>query len=82
MLTLLIRHQSLGTLSLLGPDHTVLYLPAPCPLDVPMHDFSHSADLYQAGYEMANTFIVKLDLTGPGIYGHPHFHDTPLTARP
>jgi len=74
LLTLLLRHQSLGALSLLGQHHTVLYLPAPCPLDVPLHDFTRSAELIKASYQDTRAFLAALRVTGPGIYGCPHFH--------
>jgi len=74
LLTLIIRQQSLGVLSLVNRNCTVLYLPTPCPLDVPLHDFSRAAELIEAGYQSAYAFLAALHITGPGIYGHPHFH--------
>ncbi len=82
LLTLMLRHQSLGVLSLLGQDHTVLYLPPPCPLDVPMHDFTRSIELIKVGYQGAHAFLSTLDITRPGIYGHPHFHTGPSLVTP
>jgi|SRR5690242_2056945 len=75
VLTLMLRHQAVGVLPLLlGLKHTVLYLPAPCPLPVAPHDFSKGAQLVDLGYASAKSFLQDLRLQGPGIYGHPHFH--------
>jgi NTE family protein len=75
VLTLMLRHQSVGVLPLLlGAKHTVLYLPTPCPLPIAPHDFTRGAGLIEAGYATAKAFFEELRLEGPGIYGHPHFH--------
>ncbi len=74
ILTLMLRHQVLGVLPLLGPGYTVIYLPAPCPLAVAPHDFSRSAELIEKGHAMARTFLAGLRVERAGIYGHPHFH--------
>jgi len=75
VLTLMLRHQSVGVLPLLlGYKHTVLYLPTPCPLPIAPHDFSQGARLIESGYATARAFLEELRLEGPGIYGHPHFH--------
>jgi NTE family protein len=75
VLTLMLRHQSVGVLPLLlGAKHTVLYLPTPCPLPIAPHDFTRGAGLIEAGYATAKTFLEELRLEGPGIYGHPNFH--------
>src|SRR3954465_13905866 len=75
VLTLMLGHQAVGVLPLLlGLKHTVLYLPAPCPLPIAPHDFSQGAKLVEAGYATASAFLEGLRLEGPGIYGHPHFH--------
>lgn len=86
VLTLMLRHQAVGVLPLLlGLKHTVLYLPAPCPLPIAPHDFSKGAQLVALGYATAKAFLDELRVEGPGIYGHPHFHsalNTPPTAVP
>jgi NTE family protein len=74
VLTLMLRHQVLGVLPLLGPGYTVVYLPAPCPLPVAPHDFSRSAELIDEGYEIARAFLDGLQVERGGIYGHPHVH--------
>jgi hypothetical protein len=74
VLTLMLRYQVLGVLPLLGPDYTVIYLPAPCPLPIAPHDFSRSAELIDLGRAMARSFLDGLQIQGAGIYGHPHFH--------
>lgn len=68
------RHQALAALPLLGQDHTLLYLPAPCPLPVAPHDFSKGAELIELGYAPARAFLDQLRIERTGIYGHPHFH--------
>jgi len=84
VLALMLRHQSVGVLPLLlDRKHTVLYLPAPCPLPVAPHDFSKGTQMVEMGYAAAKPFLEGLRLEGPGIYGHPHFHsaaDVPPTA--
>lgn len=74
VLTLMLRHQVMDALPLLGQDHVVLYLPAPCPLPVAPHDFSRSAELIDLGHATASAFLEGLRIHGAGIYGHPHFH--------
>jgi NTE family protein len=74
VLTLMLRYQVLGVLPLLGPDYTVIYLPAPCPLPVAPHDFSRSPELIDLGHSMASSFLQGLRIQGAGIYGHPHYH--------
>jgi len=86
ILTLMLRHQAVGVLPLLlGLKHTVLYLPAPCPLPIAPHDFSKGAQLVEMGYAEAKRFLDEVRVEGPGIYGHPHFHsatNVPATAVP
>lgn len=73
-LTLMLRHQVIGVLPLLGPGYTVIYLPAPCPLPVAPHDFSRSAELIDQGYALARDFLARIEVQRGGIYGHPHVH--------
>ena len=77
-ITLMLHRQSFGLLSVLNQDLTAIYLPAPCPLDVPAYDFSQGNRLISAGFESANSFLAELSFTGPGIYGNPHVHDDPM----
>lgn len=74
IVTLMIRHQSHGALHFLEDESQVVYLPPPCPLEVPPHDFSQTDDLIRNGREQAEAFLKELRVDGPGIYGHPHFH--------
>jgi hypothetical protein len=74
VLTLMLRHQVVGVLPLLGPGYTVVYLPAPCPLPVAPHDFSRGGELIDEGYEIATAFLKGLRPERGGIYGHPHVH--------
>jgi NTE family protein len=77
-ITLMLHRQSFGLLSMLDRSLTVIYLPAPCPLDVPAYDFSQGSRLIRAGFESAHSFLSKLSVQGPGIYGDPHVHDDPM----
>ena len=77
-ITLMLHRQSFGLLSLLNQNLTVIYLPAPCPLDVPAYDFSQGSRLISAGFESAHSFLAELSFSGPGIYGNPHVHDDPM----
>ena len=77
-ITLMLYRQSLGLLSVLDRRLTVVYLPAPCPLDVPAYDFSQGTRLIQAAYINAQSFLSELVVRGPGVYGHPHIHKDPL----
>jgi hypothetical protein len=75
VLTLMLRHQAVGVLPLLlGSRHTVVYLPAPCPLPVAPHDFNKGAQLVDSAYATARPFLDELRIDGPGIYGYPHLH--------
>jgi NTE family protein len=76
----MLHRQSFGLLSGLHGNITVIYLPAPCPLDVPAYDFSQGSRLISAGFKSASSFLSKLSVTGPGIYGNPHLHDDPMHA--
>ena len=77
-ITLMLHRQSFGLLSLLNQNLTVIYLPAPCPLDVPAYDFSQGSRLISAGFESAHSFLAELYFSGRGIYGNPHVHDDPM----
>jgi NTE family protein len=74
LLNLVLRHQALAALSLLGARCPVLYLPSPCPLGVAPHDFTQAARLIEGGYESTAGYLATLRVHGPGVYGHPHFH--------
>lgn len=74
VLTHALREQTRSELLLLPDDRVVLYLPAPCPLRIPPHDFDHGADLIEAGYAVVRPWLDRLVLAGPGIYGGPHYH--------
>jgi len=77
-ITLMLHRQSFGLLSVLNQNLTVIYLPAPCPLDVPAYDFSQGSRLIQAGFESAHSFLSELSVQGTGICGNPHVHDDPM----
>ena len=77
-ITLMLHRQSFGLLSVLNQNLTVIYLPAPCPLDVPAYDFSQGSRLISAGFESAHSFLAELSFSGRGIYGNPHVHDDPM----
>ena len=77
-ISLMLHRQSFGLLSVLNQNLTVIYLPAPRPLDVPAYDFSQGSRLISAGFESAHSFLAELSFSGPGIYGNPHVHDDPM----
>lgn len=72
--SLMLHRQASGLLSQLEPDTTVIYLPAPCPQEVPAYDFSHAETLTNMGYHAAASFLARTAFSGPGIYGAPHSH--------
>jgi len=77
-ITLMLHRQSFGLLSVLKQNLTIIYLPAPCPLDVPAYDFSQGSRLIRAGFESAHSFLSELSVQRPGIYGNPHLHNDPM----
>jgi hypothetical protein len=38
------------------------------------HEFHRTDELFGAGYRTATNLLEELQVDGPGIYGHPHFH--------
>jgi len=79
LMTLMLRHQSQSTLPFLERESQILYLPPPCPVDVPPHDFSETERLIDSCHETASKFLSELELDGAGVYGHPHDHTRPAT---
>ena len=77
-ITLMLYRQSFRLLSVFNQNLTVIYLPAPYPLDVPAYDFSQGSRLISAGFESAHPFLAELPFSGRGIYGNPHVHDDPM----
>lgn len=73
--SLVLRHQSLASLRLIGPRATVVYLPSPCPLGVAPWDFSQWASLVERGHRHSSRFLAGLGSPGPGVHGHPHVHE-------
>lgn len=80
IVTLMIRHQSHGALYFLADDCQIVYIPPPCPVEVAPHEFHRTGELIEAGYRHATDFLRDLRLDGPGVYGHPHFHDEEVRA--
>lgn len=77
VLGLMVRRQTEPLLALLPRDIPVLYLPAPCPVAVPFHDFTHARELIDQGYAGARAFFEDLAGAAPfggGVHGHPHLH--------
>lgn len=79
LMTLMLRHQAQSILPFLEAESQILYVPPPCPMDVPPHDFSHTRRLIDSGHDRASTFLADVELDGPGIYGHPHDHTRPTS---
>jgi NTE family protein len=73
-LTTRARDHVVEALPLLGSGHTVVYLPAPCPLSIAPHDFRRSAELIDEGYAATSTFLKRLRIDRAGVYGGPHVH--------
>jgi NTE family protein len=73
--SIMLHRQPTGALSVLAGDTTLIYPPSTCPIAVPAYDFSQGAELVQTGYETARNFLLELEVTGPGVYGHAHSHD-------
>jgi NTE family protein len=82
LVNLMLRHQSVASLSLLGGRLPVLYLPSPCPLGVAPYDFTQSARLVESGYSSAVRYLEHVRVVGPGIYGHPHFQHAGTCDEP
>jgi NTE family protein len=65
------RTQAVHEAPVVAQDIPVVYLPGPAPRLISPLDFSHSAELIEASYEAARTFLASLAITGPGLYGSP-----------
>jgi NTE family protein len=74
IMTLMSRQQTIALMETISDETTILYLPAPCPSDVPPHDFSQTDSLIQQGHELTEQFLEEITLDGPDTYGHPHIH--------
>jgi NTE family protein len=72
--SIMLHGQPTGALSVLARDTTLLYPPSTCPIAVPAYDFSQGATLVQTGYETARSFLLEIEVTGPGVYGQTHSH--------
>jgi NTE family protein len=72
--SIMLHGQPTGALSVLARDATLIYPPSTCPIAVPAYDFSQGATLVQTGYETARSFLLELEVTGPGVYGQAHSH--------
>ncbi|OBF11663.1 patatin-like phospholipase family protein [Mycobacterium sp. ACS4331] len=73
MYTLMVtmRSQTVIETPLVAATLPVVYLPGPAPRPVSPLDFTHTAELIEASYEAARSFLDALDITGPGLYGSP-----------
>jgi NTE family protein len=49
----------------------VVYLPGPPVQPVTPLDFGHTAELIAASYEACTAFLARIEIKGPGLYGHP-----------
>lgn len=81
LLNLMLQHQSVASLSLLGSRLPILYLPSPCPLGVAPYDFSQATRLVESGYASAARYLGGVRVGGPGVYGHPHFQHVSREAN-
>jgi NTE family protein len=65
------RAQAVLEAPLVAATVPVVYLPGPDPRPMSTLDFDHTAELIEASYEAARSFLEHLDITGPGLYGSP-----------
>ncbi len=65
------RAQSALEAPLIAADVPVVYLRAPATRLISPLDFSHTAELIEAGYASTRSFLDDLHVTGPGLYGRP-----------
>jgi len=66
-----IRSQAVLEAPLVAAEVPVVYLHGPEPLRISPLDFRHTGPLIEAAYEAARSFLDKLQVTGPGLYGSP-----------
>ena len=72
--SLLLRQQVTCDLAAVSARVPVLYPPGPCLVGRSPMDFSRSADLIELGRTHTAAFLDQIELSGPGLYGHPHHH--------
>jgi NTE family protein len=66
-----IRSQAVLEAPLVAAEVPVVYLHGPEPLRVSPLDFRQTGTLIEAAYEAARSFLDKLQVSGPGLYGSP-----------
>jgi NTE family protein len=65
------RNQAVLEAPIAAAQAPVLYLPGPAPLRISPLDFSRTAELADAAYETARSYLAEVAVTGPGLYGAP-----------
>jgi NTE family protein len=66
-----IRSQAVLEAPLIAAEVPVVYLHGPEPLRISPLDFRQTGTLIEAAYEAARSFLDKLQVSGPGLYGSP-----------
>jgi NTE family protein len=65
------RAQSVLEAPIVAAEVPVVYLPGPAPKLMSPLDFTHTAELIEAAYVTARSFLDPLCINGPGLYGSP-----------
>lgn len=65
------RAQSVLEAPVVAAEIPVVYLPGPAPKLMSPLDFTYTAELIEASYVTARSFLDLLRITGPGLYGSP-----------
>jgi NTE family protein len=66
-----IRSQAILEAPLVAADVPVVYLHGPEPYRISPLDFRQTGALIEAAYEAARSFLDRLHVDGPGLYGSP-----------
>jgi len=65
------RAQAVLDAPLVAETVPVVYIPGPEPLPISTLDFDHTSELIERSYEVARSFLERVEITGPGLYGSP-----------
>ena len=65
------RNQAVLEAPIAATEVPVVYLPGPVPVRMSPLDFRHTDELAASAYDAANTYLDKLSVNRPGLYGGP-----------
>ena len=65
------RNQAVLEAPIAAAEVPVVYLPGPVPVRMSPLDFRHTDQLANSAYDAASTYLDKLTVDGPGLYGGP-----------